>query len=83
MSQEVVHLSAILRHYEVTLLKFIPVNGPRFEPGAVDLMADMSAAAQSQLNRNVLIVSADILAACREKLKAGDHAASRESRWFP
>ena len=75
--EEIVHLSAILRDYEGTSLEFIPMNGPRFEPWAVDLMADMSAAAQRQLNWNVMIVTADTLAACREKLKAGDHAASR------
>jgi N-acyl-D-aspartate/D-glutamate deacylase len=75
--EEIVHLSAILRDYEGTSLEFIPMNGPRFEPWAVDLMADMSAAAQRQLNWNVLIVNAANIEGCREKLLAGDHAASR------
>jgi N-acyl-D-aspartate/D-glutamate deacylase len=75
--EEIIRLSGVLRDYEGTSLEFIPMNGPRFEPWAVDLMADMSAAAQRPLNWNVMIVSADSLAACQEKLKAGDHAAAR------
>ena len=53
------------------------MNGPRFEPWAVELMADMSAAAQRQLNWNVMTVSAANIAECREKLKAGDRAAEK------
>jgi N-acyl-D-aspartate/D-glutamate deacylase len=75
--EELIHLCGILRDFEGTSLEFIPMNGPRFEPWAVDLMADMSAAARRQLNWNVMIVSAASLEACREKLKAADHAAAK------
>jgi N-acyl-D-aspartate/D-glutamate deacylase len=74
---EILRLCAVLRSYEGTSLEFIPMNGPRFEPWAVELMADMSAAAQRQLNWNVMIVSAANIAECREKLKAGDLAAEK------
>ena len=74
---EILRLCAVLRSYEGTSLEFIPMNGPRFEPWAVELMADMSAAAQRQLNWNVMTVSAANVAECREKLKAGDRAAEK------
>jgi N-acyl-D-aspartate/D-glutamate deacylase len=75
--EEILRLCAVLRSHEGTSLEFIPMNGPRFEPWAVELMADMSAAAQRQLNWNVMTVSAANLTECKEKLKAGDHAAAK------
>src|SRR3984885_5613573 len=74
---EILRLCAVLRDYEGTSLEFIPMNGPSFEPWAVELMADMSAAARRQLNWNVMTVSAANIVQCREKLKAGDHAAEK------
>jgi len=46
---EILRLCTVLRAYEGTSLEFIPMVGPRFEPWAVELMADMSAAARRQL----------------------------------
>jgi N-acyl-D-aspartate/D-glutamate deacylase len=74
---EILRLCAVLRSHEGTSLEFIPMNGPRFEPWAVELMADMSAAAQRQLNWNVMTVSSANLIECKEKLKAGDRAAEK------
>jgi N-acyl-D-aspartate/D-glutamate deacylase len=60
-----------------TSLEFIPMVGPKFEPWAVELMSSMSAAAQRQLNWNVMNVSAANLADCQAKLEAGDYARAR------
>jgi N-acyl-D-aspartate/D-glutamate deacylase len=78
--EEILALCAVLRSHVGTSLEFIPMNGPRFEPWAVELMADMSAAAQRQLNWNVMTVSAANLTECKEKLKAGDHAAEKGAK---
>jgi N-acyl-D-aspartate/D-glutamate deacylase len=71
---EIVELCSVLRDYEGTSLEFIPMVGPRFEPWAVELMADMSVAAQRPLNWNVMNVSAASYADCLGKLEASDRA---------
>jgi N-acyl-D-aspartate/D-glutamate deacylase len=71
---ELVALAGVLREHEGTSLEIIPMVGPAFEPWAVDLMTDMSVAAQRPLNWNVMTVSADNLELCLRKLEAGDHA---------
>ena len=73
---EIVSLCSAVRDHAGTSLEFIPMVGP-FEPWAVELMADMSAAAQRQLNWNVLGVSAHNLADCQKRLEAGDVARAR------
>ena len=73
---EMIGLCSVLSEYEGTSLEFIPALGP-FEPWAMELMADMSAAAQSPLNWNVMNVNAKTLAEGRSKLEAGDVAAAK------
>ena len=77
---EIVTLSAALRDFEGTSLEFIPMVGPQFEPWAVELMADMSAAAQRPLNWNVLGVNARNTADVELKLQAGDYARTKGAR---
>jgi N-acyl-D-aspartate/D-glutamate deacylase len=74
---ELVRLAAAVRDHAGTSLEFIPMVGPAFDPWAVELMADMSAAAQRQLNWNVMTVTAANAQDCRAKLGAGDYAAER------
>jgi N-acyl-D-aspartate/D-glutamate deacylase len=74
---EVVQLCRVLSEYDGTSLEFIPMVGPRFESWAVDLMADMSVAAQRQLNWNVMNVSAANLTDCLAKLEASDVARAK------
>jgi N-acyl-D-aspartate/D-glutamate deacylase len=73
---ELVALCSVLADYEGTSVEFIPMIGP-FDPEAMELMADMSAAAQSPLNWNVMNVNARTLEEGRSKLEAGDVAAAR------
>jgi N-acyl-D-aspartate/D-glutamate deacylase len=63
--------------HEGTSLEFIPMVGPRFEPWAVDLMADLSVAAQRPLNWNILTVTAGNAEDGKAKLEAGDVARAR------
>ena len=51
---ELVELCRVAGEYEGTSLEFIPQVGPKFEPWAVELMTDMSVAAQRPLNWNVM-----------------------------
>jgi N-acyl-D-aspartate/D-glutamate deacylase len=71
---EIVELCGVTGEYAGTSLEFIPMVGPRFESWAVELMADMSVAAQRPLNWNVMNVSAANYAECLAKLEASDRA---------
>ncbi len=74
--EELIALCAVTGQHDGTSLEFIPMVGP-FEPWAVDLMADMSVAAQRPLNWNILTVNAAMADAGRAKLTAGDVARER------
>jgi N-acyl-D-aspartate/D-glutamate deacylase len=71
---EIVELCRVVSEFPGTSLEFIPQVGPRFDDWAVELMADMSVAAQRPLNWNVMNVSAANLADCWAKLGASDRA---------
>ena len=70
---ELVGLCSVLADFDGTSLEFIPNLGP-FEDWAIELMADMSAAARSPLNWNVMNVTERSLSENRAKLRAGDAA---------
>ena len=77
---ELVRLCSVLRDHPGTALEFIPTVGP-FADEHMDLMADMSLAADRPLNWNVLVAanarSADDVA---HRLSASDRAAERGAR---
>ena len=73
---ELVALCSVLADFDGTSVEFIPALGP-FEEWALELMSDMSAAARSPLNWNVMTVTARSMDMNRAKLAAGDHAAAR------
>ena len=75
-AEELIGLCSVLSEYEGTSVEFIPMLGP-FSMEAMELMADMSAAAQSPLNWNVMNVNAKTLDEGKAKLEAGDIAAAR------
>jgi N-acyl-D-aspartate/D-glutamate deacylase len=74
---ELIHLAGVAGQHEGTSLEFIPQVGPRFEPWAMDLMADMSATAQRPLNWNILTVSATNVDDAFARLGAGDVARAK------
>ena len=76
-TQELLALAGAAGRHEGTSLEFIPTVGLDFEPWAVELMADLSVAAQRPLNWNVLAVTAAIAAQAAQKLEAGDVARQR------
>jgi N-acyl-D-aspartate/D-glutamate deacylase len=71
---ELVSLCAELAAFPGTQVEFIPTMEP-FEASHIDLMTQMSLAARSPLNRNVLLPTDPEV--CRGKLAASDHAAAR------
>ncbi len=73
---EILSLCGIVAEHAGTSLEFIPMIGA-FEPWAVDLMADMSVAAQRPLNWNVMPVTASTLEAAMERLEASSEAQQR------
>jgi N-acyl-D-aspartate/D-glutamate deacylase len=75
--EELLALAAVAGEHEGTSLEFIPMVGPRFEDWAVDLMADLSVAAQRPLNWNILTVTAGNAEDGKAKLAAGDVARAR------
>jgi N-acyl-D-aspartate/D-glutamate deacylase len=70
---ELVELARVAGEFEGTSLEFIPNVGP-FEQWAIDVMTDMSSAAQRALNWNVMAVTAGNLQESLTKLEAGDYA---------
>lgn len=76
-ADELVELCRVAGAHPGTSLEFIPMVDPTFEPWALELMADMSAAAQRPLNWNVLFVNAANADQGRAKLAAGDLARAR------
>ena len=79
---ELVQLSSVLAGFEGTSLEFIPMIGPSFEQWALELMGDMSSAAQSTLNWNLLTVTAANYETVVGKLEASQVAAERGGRVF-
>ncbi len=74
--EELLALCKVAGQHPGTSLEFIPMVGP-FDEWAIELMADMSAAAGRPLNWNVMTVMASNVEQNREKLRAGDVARSR------
>ncbi|WP_419919698.1 N-acyl-D-amino-acid deacylase family protein [Candidatus Poriferisocius sp.] len=70
---ELVELARVCSEFEGTSLELIPCVGP-FDDDAVSLMTEMSVAARTQLNWNVMTVAAGNLDECYAKLEASDHA---------
>ena len=75
---ELVALAGVCRDYEGTQLEFIPTVG-RFEQHHIELMADMSVAAQRALNWNLIAVSLSPrqMEIMENRLAATDYARSR------
>ena len=75
---ELVELCRATGTRDGTSLEFIPMAGAgAFEPWAIELMADMSAAARRPLNWNILTITAARLDQARAALRAGDVARAR------
>jgi N-acyl-D-aspartate/D-glutamate deacylase len=75
--EELIALAGVAGQHEGTSLEYIPMVGPVMEPWAMDLMADLSAAAKRPLNWNILTVNAANAEAGRAKLEAGDVARAK------
>jgi N-acyl-D-aspartate/D-glutamate deacylase len=74
---ELIELASVLDNYEGTSIEIIPQAGTRLDPWAMELMTDMSVAAQRPVNWNVMIVNAASYDDAVAKLAAGDHARAR------
>lgn len=75
-NEELIELAGCLRDYPGTLLEFIPTVGV-FSEERMQLMTDMSLAAQRSLNWNVMIVTKGTKDIFNAQLKASDYAAAR------
>lgn len=73
---ELIELAKVTGEHEGTGLEIIPQVGP-FDQWAIDLMVDMSVAAQRPINWNVMVVTQANMADCQSKLAAGDAARAR------
>ena len=76
-TQELVELARVTGEFAGTSLEIIPQVGPKFDQWAVDLMTDMSVAAQRPINWNVMTVTRANYDDCLAKLEAGDYARAR------
>ena len=77
VTSELVELARTTGEYEGTGLEIIPQVGPAFDPWAVDLMADMSVAAQRPINWNILTVNQANVEQSEAKLAASDVARAK------
>lgn len=76
-THELVELARVTGEFAGTSLEIIPQVGPKFDQWAVDLMTDMSVAAQRAINWNVMSVNQANYDGCLAKLEAGDYARAR------
>jgi N-acyl-D-aspartate/D-glutamate deacylase len=78
-SAELLSLAAIAREFEGTGIELFPRTelGPTFSDEMMELMADLSVAAQRPLNWNILQVNQDNLEGCERLLAAGDAARAK------
>lgn len=71
---EFVELASLCRDYPGTSLEFLPAIGTSFDQATIELMTQLSVAAQRPLNWNLLIVNADNVDQSEFRLTASDHA---------
>ncbi len=71
--EEIVELARVCRDYPGTILEFIPGIG-MFTDAEIELMTEMSVAADRLLNWNVLVVAPGNEAVIERQLSASDHA---------
>ena len=79
-ANELVTLAREVRAFEGTSLEIVPYVGPVFPDEVVDLLVNMSLAAQRPINWNVLRVDAKNTDIGYGKLAASDHARERGER---
>lgn len=78
---ELIRLAGVLRSYPGTVLEFIPGITPRLREAAVEIMADMSAAAGKPLNWNIVSVGTGVdREALESRMSSFDVAARRGGR---
>ena len=77
--EEYVELARLTGRFPGTSLEIVPPPG-RFSAEQIDLMTEMSAAADRPINWNLLNVSKVIWEDCQQRLGASDHAAQRGGR---
>ena len=75
-TSELIELARVTGEFEGTGLEIIPQVGP-FDQWALDLMTDMSVAAQRPINWNVMVVTQANFDECQAKLAAGDLARAK------
>ena len=76
-THELIELARVTGEFPGTSLEIIPQVGPKFDQWAVDLMTDMSVAAQRAINWNVMTVSKANYNDCLGKLAAADYAKTK------
>lgn len=76
-TQELVELARVCGDYEGTGLEIIAQVGPKFDQWAIDLMTDMSVAAQRPLNWNVMTVNQMNYEQSLGKLEASSYARAK------
>ena len=74
---ELIELARVAGEYEGTGLEIIAQVGPKFDQWAIDLMTDMSVAAQRPLNWNVMTVTKSNYSDAVRKLEASDYARAK------
>jgi len=81
-AEEFIALAAAVGEHAGTTLELIPSAAARFTEAEIELMTNMSVAANRPLNWNVMVVAAgeEASAARAVKLSASDHAAARGGR---
>ena len=76
---ELVELARVTGEFDGTALEIVPPPG-RFTDDQIELMTEMSIAAERPINWNLLNVSKVIWDDCEQRLRASDYAAERGGR---
>jgi N-acyl-D-aspartate/D-glutamate deacylase len=80
---EILALASVVREFEGTTVEFLPIIGDAFPPDQLELLANLSRAANRPVNWNILIPDSRKADIFRSQLGASDYAAERGGRVVP
>jgi N-acyl-D-aspartate/D-glutamate deacylase len=80
---EILALASVVREFEGTTVEFLPLIGGRFPEEQLELLTNLSKAANRPVNWNVLIPDSRLPEMYRSQLGASDYAAARGGKVVP
>jgi N-acyl-D-aspartate/D-glutamate deacylase len=81
--EEILALASVVREFEGTTVEFLPKIGAAFPPDQLELLSNLSKAADRPVNWNVLVPDVKRMEIFKSQMRASDYAAERGGRVVP